>query len=98
MLGSSYSGQAYFGQGFPSRIYWGVDSVTHADELISGVRFFDLVKAQPGGKAPEFWARYIGSVTTSYNLTSSEAQYLHSKNCRILLTYNGQCKHTRRSI
>lgn len=89
MLGGNYSGQAYFGQGFPSRIYWGVDSVTHADEVISGVRFFDLVKAQAGGKAPEFWGRYIGSVTTSYNLTSSEAQYLHSKNCRILLTYNG---------
>ena len=98
MIGSIYSAQAQFGQGHPSRIRWGVDSVTHADAVFSGKKFFELVQAQAElvhGRAPEFWGRYIGSLTESFNLKPAEVEYLASQKCRILLIYNG---HTGKSV
>ena len=38
----------YFAQGYPSRIFWGVDSVTHADAPESTGKFFDLVTNKAG--------------------------------------------------
>jgi len=80
--------------------HWGVDSTTHADNVgptyPPGQKFFDLVTTQAGGNQPEFWGRYIGSTPhTEYNLTLGEVQYLSSRNCKILLIYNG---HTNLSV
>lgn len=91
MLGCLYCAQAYLGQAIPDRTYWGVDSATAANVTnTEGKDFFQLVKemaeAQPGGTAPRFWGRYIGS---SFSLTRPEALHLHRSNCRILLIYNG---------
>lgn len=98
MLGGVYVGQAYFGQGGLPRTYWGVDSVTRANEVISGTKFFDLVKANAGGTTPQFWGRYIGGFThPEWELTLDEARYLYSKNCRILVIYRGTTSGTVRT-
>lgn len=59
---------------------WGVDS---AGATNTGL--YDSIK-QKAGQAPSFWGRYIGGL---YALSVSEANYLHSKSCHILVLYNG---------
>jgi hypothetical protein len=104
MFGGSYPGQAVPASlGFLAAA-WGVDSVTHTDNVRPvyppGKTFFDLVTDQAtlGGRnppaAPVFWGRYIGSPDDSFNLKLSEAAYLGSKNCRVLLIYNGENRGT----
>lgn len=41
------------------------------------------------GRTPAFWGRYIGHPTLRFNLTSGEANFLHGRNCRVLLVYGG---------
>ena len=65
--------------------HWGVDSARRANSQINGQTLFDRI-TQQAGQAPEFWGRYIGS---SFSLSTSEVQFLHGKNCRILVIYNG---------
>ncbi len=67
--------------------YWGVDSAASANSLYPGTQLtvFDYI-SQQAGAAPAFWGRYIGGL---YSLTSQEITFLHSKNCKILLIYNG---------
>ncbi len=98
MPGCETCGQVYVAQFTAAPvIHWGVDSTEHVDAtfsgpppIVTGVPFFELVRMQAGNKAPEFWGRYIGSLTAIFNLTLSEVLYLASKSCRILLIYNGQ--------
>lgn len=68
--------------------FWGVDSLTRADLPFKGFpTLYDaLVSSGGAGRAPAFWGRYIGP--TNGNLTQPEADFLHNKNCRVLLIYN----------
>jgi hypothetical protein len=65
--------------------YWGVDSANPATARIANQLLFDYVSQLAGGM-PAFWGRYIGG---RYSLTPAEAGFLHSRDCRILLVYNG---------
>lgn len=68
--------------------FWGVDSLTQANSPIGGFpTLYDALVSQGGaGRVPGFWGRYIGP--TNGNLTQPEVDFLHSKNCRVLLIYN----------
>jgi hypothetical protein len=70
-----------------SRVFWGVDSLTPANQATKSYPdLFSALKAQTGGVAPAFWGRYIGNTG---NLTSSEVTFLHARNCKILLIDRG---------
>lgn len=56
--------------------------------------FDALVSSDGGGRTPAFWGRYIGHPNASINLTSTEASFLHNRNCRILLIYGGTTNAT----
>ncbi|SHK13678.1 protein of unknown function [Anaerocolumna jejuensis DSM 15929] len=65
---------------------FGVDSAERPTTLVSnGQTLYDWVTSK-AGQAPAFWGRYIGG---SYAITSDEVTFLHNKNCKILLIYNG---------
>jgi hypothetical protein len=66
-------------------VYWGVDSAASANSEVKGETLFDTI-AQRAGRTPDFWGRYIGG---KYALTPMEAQFLHNRNCKILVIYNG---------
>lgn len=66
-------------------IFWGVDSANSANHLVEAKTLFDVI-TQKAGQAPAFWGRYIGG---RFALTRAEAQFLHNKNCKILIIYNG---------
>lgn len=69
------------------QIFWGVDSLNPAN-LRMGKRqtLFDYVTRQTG-QAPTFWGRYIGRKSGS--ITSEEADFLHARDCRILVIFPG---------
>ncbi len=68
--------------------HWGVDSLTPAGP--SGATLYDAVVSQVG-RTPEFWGRYIGQTG---NLTQPEVDFLHSRNCRVLLIYRDTASKT----
>jgi Domain of unknown function (DUF1906) len=73
-------------------VFWGVDSAvaSNSGPVGSHVTLYDAVVSPNGaGKTPAFWGRYIGHPTGRFNLTSDEASFLRSRNCRILLIYGG---------
>lgn len=77
--------------------FWGVDSAMAANSgpVGSYATLHDAVGSPDGaGRTPAFWGRYIGHPTTRFNLTSGEADFLHSRNCRIVLIYGGTTSAT----
>ncbi len=77
--------------------FWGVDSATAASFGPVGkyATLYDAVVSSDGaGRTPSFWGRYVGHPTASFNLTSDEASFLHSHNCKILLIYGGTTAQT----
>jgi hypothetical protein len=65
--------------------FWGVDSATPSNNNVQGQTLFDFI-TQQAGQSPAFWGRYIGG---NFALTAGEAQFLHDRNCKILVIYNG---------
>lgn len=72
---------------------WGVDSltpanfgpITHPRTGRTYPTLYDAVVSPDGAsRTPEFWGRYIG---TRGNLTLAEVNFLHSRNCKVLLIY-----------
>jgi hypothetical protein len=91
MPGTAAPGQAPPAQLADYPTYWGVDSVTHIDDTVlpGDCRTFFKLVADRAGTRPQFWARYIGSPTQSYNLGASEIPYAASQGVKILLIYTG---------
>lgn len=76
---------------------WGVDSAAPADSRPVGpyATLYDAVLSADGAqRAPAFWGRYIGHARPHVNLTSREADFLRTRNCRILLVYGGTTSAT----
>jgi hypothetical protein len=70
-------------------VYWGIDSATPANKDVAGATFFDRVVQWAGGRAPDFWGRYIGG---PFALSQAEAQFIFEASqgaTRILVIYNG---------
>ena len=76
--------------GLTDRIWWGVDSSNTADHKVGKkMSLFEYI-SEKAGQPPAFWGRYIGgNGKLAAPLTSSEAAFLHSKGCKILVLYNG---------
>jgi Domain of unknown function (DUF1906) len=69
--------------------YWGVDSATSTNKIVTGnLTLFDYI-TQEAGQVPQFWGRYIGG---AYALTQEEVDFIATQSqgmCKILVVYNG---------
>lgn len=74
----------------PRGYLWGVDSVMRVNRQVryrgAQSTLFEHV-TNLAGEPPRFWGRFFGSDGTQ--VRPDEIRYLHQRNCRVLLVYNG---------
>jgi len=68
---------------YPTDVFWGVDSISRADEQQGAVGTLYEFVVRRMGMQPRFWGRYLGSVTPA------EVGFLHGLGVKVLPIYNG---------